>query len=161
MTTHSAPQLTYPLARSATLGSTLLVIWLAGAVLTGWWLYFLPAADWRAWLAGATVLLTGMLALHGWLRSPAGQLSWDGQFWRWQSLSYTSGDAALKLQVALDVGSALWLRLENSDGAALWLWADKSALPYRWLDLRRAVYSAAGASDHSDALRSPDTLAPR
>ena len=161
MTTHSAPQLTYPLARSVVLGSTLFVIWLAGAVLTGWWIYFLPATDWRVWLAAAAVLLTGIIAAVSWHRSPAGQLSWDGQYWRWQSLSYVGGGAALELAVALDLGRAMLLRLENSDGAALWLWAEKSDLPYRWLDLRRAVYSAAGAGEPTDALRSPDTLAPR
>ena len=161
MTTHSAPQLTYPLARSVVLGSTLIVIWLAGAVLTGWWFYFLAAADWRAWLAAGAVLLTGIFAALSWLRSPAGELSWDGQYWRWQSLSYAGGGAALELAVALDLGRAMLLRLENSDGAALWLWAEKSALPYRWLDLRRAVYSAGGSGKQTDALFSADVLAAR
>ena len=161
MTTHSAPQLTYPLARSAELGLVLAMIWLAGAVLTGWWLYCLAAVDSRAWLAAAVVLLTGIIAALSWLRSPVGELSWDGQYWRWQSLSYAGGGAALELNVALDVKRALLLRLENSDGAALWLWAQKSALPYRWLDLRRAVYSAAGSGQHTDALRSADVLAAR
>ena len=159
MTSHSAPQLTYPLARSGELGAALALIWLAGVVSTGWWFYFLAVADWRVWLGAGAVLLTGMLAALSWLRSPAGELSWDGQYWRWQSLSYAGGGAALELTVALDVKRALLLRLENSDGAALWLWAEKSALPYRWLDLRRAVYSASGSREQAEPLRSADVLA--
>ena len=155
MTTHSAPQLAYPLVRSALLGVLLLLVWVAGAVSVGYWFYGLSGFSWRVYVAVAIVVLAGLSAAHGWLRSPAGQLSWDGQLWRWQSVNYTSGGAALALTVALDLRSVLWLRLENSDGAALWLWAERSALPYRWLDFRRAVYSNAGSGAGIEALRPP------
>lgn len=163
MTNHSAPRLAYPVARSAVLGSILLAVWLAGAVASSLWFYFLSfslslslsISDWRAYVAAACVLTAGVFAAYAWLRCPSGQLSWDGQFWRWQSLNYAGGVAALELSVALDLRSVLWLRLENSDGAALWLWAEKSVLPNRWLDLRRAVYSAAATTTSTDASNSP------
>lgn len=143
------------MARSAVLGSILLAVWLAGTAASGLWFYFLSVADWRAYVAAACVLLAGAFAAYAWLHCAAGNLSWDGQFWRWQSLNYAGGGAALQLSVALDLRAVLWLRLENSDGAALWLWAEKSVLPTHWLDLRRAVYSAAATDASTDALRPP------
>lgn len=160
LTTHSAPQLAYPLLRSTVLGLLLFLVWLAGAVAVGVWLHAAAVVDWRMLLGAPAVGLTGLVAARSWLRSPAGHLSWDGQFWRWQSLSYTGGGAALELHVALDLRSVLWLRLENSDGAALWLWTEKSALPYRWLDLRRAVYCVAKPGSQTDLLRAPVSLPP-
>lgn len=121
----------------------LIVVWLAGAISVVAWAYGAAGVDWRILLSSAAVVLTGLFAAHGWLGSPTGHLSWDGQFWRWQSQHYTGGGAALALEVALDLRSVLWLRLENSDGAALWLWAEKSASPHSWRDLRRAVYCVA------------------
>ena len=41
----------------------------------------------------------------------------------------------------LDVQFALLLRLDNLAGAVWWLWAEQSASPARWLDLRRAVHA--------------------
>jgi hypothetical protein len=44
--------------------------------------------------------------------------------------------------VALDLQSAMLLRLDNPAGAIWWLWVERAALPGRWLDMRRAVYAA-------------------
>lgn len=77
----------------------------------------------------------------GWQRAPVGRLQWDGQRWRWESAGYRSGTALEPPRVVLDVQFALLLQLNNQAGAVWWLWAEKSAWPSRWLDLRRAVHA--------------------
>ena len=66
---------------------------------------------------------------------------WDGQYWRWESASYQAGTAEYELVVSADFQHALLLRVNNMAQASLWFWAERSAMPSRWLDLRRAVYS--------------------
>lgn len=97
--------------------------------------------DWRLFLAATVMILAGLAAYRGWKNSPVGQLAWDGQFWRWEGPGYQSGVAEQKLSVVVDFQILLLLRLENPAHAHLWLWAERHALPERWLDLRRAVYS--------------------
>ncbi len=138
---HNAPPVVYPLGRSRFQAWLLLGLWLAGVGVTAWWWHAAPAADWRPGLALATVLAAGVAAGLGWKNSAIGQLRWDGQLWCWESRGYQAGRPVQALSVALDVQQALLLRLENQDGATLWLWASRSAMPERWLDLRRAVYS--------------------
>ena len=70
-----------------------------------------------------------------------GQLAWDGQAWRWDSRGYQAGEVTYSVTVAFDFQSVLLLRVGNPARASLWLWAEGSAFPQRWLDLRRAVYS--------------------
>lgn len=97
--------------------------------------------DWRLFLAVTAMTLVGLAAYMGWKNSPVGQLAWDGQFWRWEGPGYQAGVAEQKLSVVVDFQNLLLLRLENPAHAHLWLWAERHALPERWLDLRRAVYS--------------------
>ncbi|MDO8441921.1 MAG: hypothetical protein Q7S97_12105 [Polaromonas sp.] len=138
---HNAPPVVYPLGRSHFQGLVLLGLWLAGlAVLALWW-HAAPGFDWRLGAALAATLASGALAGLGWKNSPIGQLRWDGQVWRWESQGYQAGTLVRELSVALDFQRILLLRLENHDHATLWLWAGRTALPERWLDLRRAVYS--------------------
>ena len=141
LNTHNAPQVVYPLGRSVFLGAALIVIGLTSAAVVGFWIASAPVAGWRLWLTLAVFLASFIAAARGWRAAPVGYLNWDGQLWRWQSRSYLTGESNVQLQVALDFQAALWLRLENSDGAVLWVWAERSALPYLWMDLRRAVYS--------------------
>jgi toxin CptA len=138
---HNAPSVVFPLGRSNFQGLILLILWLSGLTAIALWWRVAPAPDWRLW-AAASVLLTaaGAMAL-GWKNSPVGQLRWDGQGWRWESLGYQSGTLVSSLAVTLDFQAVMLLRLENHDGAILWLWARRSSMPERWLDLRRAVYS--------------------
>ena len=82
-----------------------------------------------------------MAALQGWKNSPVGQLAWDSQVWRWEGPGYQAGLAEYELSAALDLQHVMLLRLENQAHAKLWLWAERRAMPSRWLDLRRAVYS--------------------
>ncbi len=161
---HSAPPVVYPLGRSPFQGWVLLGLWLAGlAVMTLWWIAA-PRLDWRLWTALAVVLVAGVAAGLGWKNSPTGQLRWDGQVWRWESQGYQAGTPVRELLVALDFQRILLLRLENHDHATLWLWAGRKAMPERWLDLRRAVYSRRKASmvlmsaDHTPPVAAADFL---
>lgn len=92
-------------------------------------------------LAGFSVLLAGLSVRTSWNNLPSGQLAWDGEAWRWESPGYQAGIAEHELSVIADVQHGLLLRLENRASASLWLWVEQSAMPERWLDLRRAVYS--------------------
>jgi hypothetical protein len=141
LTMHSAPPVTYPMGRSHFQGFAQLGLWLAGvAVLALWW-WTAQRVDWRLWVMLAAVLAVGLATGLAWKNSPAGQLRWDGRDWCWESRGYQSGTPARQLTVALDLQRSLLLRLENHDRATLWLWANRSAVPERWLDLRRAVHS--------------------
>lgn len=139
--THNAPPVIYPLGRSRFLGRVLLGVWLAGLVLVLLWYCIARELDWRLAISFAAVAGTGVAARIGWNNAVAGQLTWDGEFWRWESLSYQTGIAEYELSVIADFQYMLLLRLENQAHARLWLWAERGAMPERWLDLRRAVYS--------------------
>ena len=89
----------------------------------------------------ACTVVAGGAAYAGWKNAPVGQIAWDGQLWRWESLGYQTGIAEQQLSVVADFQSVLLLRIENQAHASLWLWAERAAMPERWLDLRRAVYS--------------------
>jgi hypothetical protein len=86
-------------------------------------------------------MLAGAVAYKGWKSAPVGQLTWDGQCWRWEGTGYLTGVAEQKLTVIVDFQNLLLLRLENPAYAHLWLWAERRVRPERWLDLRRAVYA--------------------
>ena len=141
MNRHNAPPVVYPLGRSSFLGRLLLGLWLAGLFSALLWWYLTRQLDWRMALAFVAVLLAGVAARTSWNHLPGGQLAWDGAVWRWESASYQTGVAELELLVVADFQRRLLLRLENHARASLWLWAEQSAMPERWLDLRRAVYS--------------------
>lgn len=141
MPLHSAPSVIYPLGRSRYLGWLSGLAWALAALLTGAWWFLAAAADSRPWWGLTALLLAGAVMLRGWQRSPVGQLSWDGQHWAWESAGYLGGGSLAAPQVMLDLQSAVLLRLDNRAGASWWLWAERAALPPRWLDLRRAIYA--------------------
>ncbi|WP_309679062.1 hypothetical protein [Polaromonas sp.] len=146
MTLHNAPPVVYPLGRSRFQGFLLLGLWLAGAVALLLWVFTTGQLGWRMAVAGVAVLAAGMAAHRGWKSTPTGQLAWDGQAWCWESPGYQAGTAQQQLSVIADVQRLLLLRLENPAQASLWLWAERSAMPERWLDLRRAVFATPRAA---------------
>jgi hypothetical protein len=136
---HNAPSVSYPAGRCASAGAAIAVIWSAGAA--GIVLWSMQARVAPAALAAACLMLLagGALAWRAWLRSPVGTLSWDGQGWSWVA---DTGAQAGTPELALDGQRVLLLRWQGA-GRAQWLWLERSALPARWDDLRRAVYSRA------------------
>lgn len=138
---HNAPPVAYPLGRSSLQAGLLLAVWLAGAAALVLCVIYAPALGGRIWLLALAVFAAGCGAAWGWRNSPIGVLHWDAQCWHWESLAYRSGTPVQGLSVALDFQRVLLLRLENQDHARFWLWAERGAMPERWLDLRRAVYA--------------------
>lgn len=141
MTTHNAPPVVYPLGRSSFQAYLLASVWGAGLLVAIAWFYASGRIDWRIPLVAVFVLFAGFAAHGGWKNSPAGNLAWDGQLWRWESPGYQTGVAEQQLSVLADFQNVLLLRIKNQAGASLWLWVERKAFPERWLDLRRAVYS--------------------
>jgi toxin CptA len=139
--THNAPPVVYPLGRSRFQGWLLAFVWCGGLLLAFWWAAAMRQIDWRIFLAGGCIAAAGVTAYIGWKNAPVGQLAWDGQHWRWESPGYQTGIAEQQLSVIADFQHLLLLRIENPAHASLWLWLERRALPERWLDLRRAVYS--------------------
>jgi toxin CptA len=142
LTLHNAPPVVYPLGRSRFLGVLLLGLWLCGLFAIPLW-HFQGAGqfDWRLGLIAASVLGAGLATGMGWRNAPVGGLAWDGQTWRWESPLYQAGAVEYELCVIADFQHSLLLRLDSPGREHLWLWAERRAMPERWLDLRRAVYS--------------------
>ena len=137
---HSAPPVVYPLGRSRFQAGVLGLIWLAGAVLMLAW--------WRTSAYGGGGLVAGLVAVvisggFAWKShriAPVGKLAWDGQEWRIESEGLPSASTAFDLVVLADFQLVVLLRLQNLAGAKLWLWLDRTAMPERWMDMRRAIY---------------------
>ena len=119
----------------------MLAFWSSGLVLALLWAGMAQQFGWRIVLMLVCTTAAGGAAYAGWRNSPVGQIAWDGQLWRWESLGYQTGIAEQQLSVVADFQSVLLLRIENQAHASLWLWTERAAMPERWLDLRRAVYS--------------------
>ena len=141
MTLHNAPSVSYPLGRSRFLVFFLFFGWLLAAGVTIWWWRSAPPDDWRPLLGVLCCLLAGLAMTAGWRRSPVGELQWDGENWYWESEVYQDSAELNAPVVALDLQSAMLLRLDNPAGAVWWLWAERAAAPERWLDMRRAVHA--------------------
>ena len=141
MSQHNAPSVSYPLGRSRWQFWILLSLWLVALLVMVAWLLTSQFATLRQLFGLAAVFGVGLIALRAWYNTPVGQLAWDGQLWRWEGRGYQVGAANYELIVALDFQNLMLLRIENQAHAKLWLWAERRALPSRWLDLRRAVYS--------------------
>lgn len=139
----------YPVGRGSSQALTLLALWCTGALGVA----FLGQAgreiDWRLLSAWLLLLLAAVAAYLGWRNSPVGQLAWDGQSWRWESPGYQAGVAEQNLSVVADFQHVLLLRLENQAKASMWLWTERHALPERWMDLRRAVYTPQRTSEQA------------
>jgi toxin CptA len=138
---HNAPSVVYPLGRSRFLNWLLLGLWLAGMLLVSFWIYVAQQVDWRTVFALVAVLAAGIAVYIGSKSAPVGQLAWDGEVWRWETLSCQAGIAEYEVSVVADFQHRLLLRLQNQAQAKLWIWVERQAAPERWLDLRRAVYS--------------------
>ncbi|MES2422878.1 MAG: hypothetical protein V4562_00500 [Pseudomonadota bacterium] len=141
---HSAPSVFYPVGRSRLLGLLLLAVWLLGLATTLAFA-FAPGAVWRVALVGVCAALAGQVATRWWLRSPAGELQFDGTQWIWQPQGSAPPLPLKQVAVHLDLQQALLLNCQQP-GPPLWLWLDKGMAAPRWDDLRRAVYSPASAA---------------
>ena len=134
---HSAPSVSYPVGRPRFAGLVAAGLWAAGVAAALAWLHATDAAGWRQASAALGVVGTGAWMLRSWLRSPCGDLRWDGSGW-----TAPREPGAGTLDVALDLQQVLLVRW-RAPPAAHWLWLERRRSPQRWLELRRAVYSRA------------------
>jgi len=133
---HGAPSVSYPVGRSRFALGALAAVWLCGLAMALLWTLQADAPGWRQALAFGAVGVGGLAAGRAWLRSPSGQLAWDGGGWCWeQEVGHP--------EITLDLQSRMLLRWRSDAGAVRWLMPQRNAAPAHWDALRRAVYSPA------------------
>ena len=115
---------------------------LAALVILLWWVQA-PALGGRHWAGLVVMAIAGVCSELHWWRSPVGELRWDGQQWHW--LCGSVSESLEPPVVCLDLQRYMLLQVRVGGGRRLWLHLEQGAFPQRWLDLRRAVYSPAGA----------------
>ena len=122
-------------------GFVLLGLWLTGVALFCFWIFSSQPSNVSKVFVGLTVVGAGVAAIHGWMTALTGNLMWDGQHWRLDSAGHEKFMADHNLRVMADLQHVLLLRIENHGYSKAWLWAQRSTMPTRWMDLRRAVHS--------------------
>ncbi|MGJ7610533.1 MULTISPECIES: hypothetical protein [unclassified Variovorax] len=140
---HSAPSVTYPVGRSRGATRILLVLWALGASCAGASCYLIDSGGWRQLLLVFSVVFSGVAAGFGLRRDGAGVLHFDGLHWSLTGAHASRGVHAARVLVALDFQSLMLLRLSEPARARRWVWVEQRAMPERWRDVRRAVYSRA------------------
>lgn len=140
---HGAPSVTYPVGRSRGATRILVVLWALGALCAGASCYLFDSAGWRHVLLVASVLFAGVAAGFGLWQEGAGVLHFDGLYWSLTGGPASRGMHAARASVALDFQSLMLLCLSEPGRARRWIWIEHRAMPERWRDLRRAVYSRA------------------
>ncbi|MDD2924188.1 hypothetical protein [Rhodoferax sp.] len=144
---HHAPAVSYPVGRSRFHGLLVWAVIMAlVAALTAWTLQA-DAVLARHVVAAVLGLLTAAGALRQWWLTPVGNLTWDGQDWRWTS----GGDPqVVDVAVVLDGQSALLLCLRTPRQQLSLVWPERRMAPPRWLALRRAVFARQSAHSGRD-----------
>jgi hypothetical protein len=119
----------------------------ASAGVLAYWL--LQRAEHEGW--PAIVVAVGVALAAWWRARPrAVALVWDGQRW-------TADGAAGALQVMIDIGPVLLLRLLPERGAARWIAVTATEAGPAWHGLRAAVYSR--PTPGTARARSPERVA--
>lgn len=134
---HRPPATRYRVTRSRWFAAILLAFWLLATLnilLFAWQQDRLPWV--LALLAGCLAL--GLWAAVGWMRSPTGELRWDGEHLFWSD----QPEALTQVQLVLDAGRLVMARFYRPGGASLFLVLtdDKTQ---DWLALRRVLVALA------------------
>jgi len=144
---HSAPSVTYPVGRSRGAARVLIGIWALGAICAGASCYLFDSVGWRQALLVLSVLFAGAAAGMGLRRDGPAMLHFDGLHWSLtgagtaETRNPSRPMLAARVLVALDLQSLLLVRLSERGRPHRWIWLERQAMPGRWRDLRRAVYS--------------------
>jgi hypothetical protein len=150
---HSAPSVSYPGGRSRHADRLLLALWLRGAGAVA--LACVQSAG-MGWRGGVLFLCVVVAAVGAWMarfRSTGGtDLVFDGQHW---SMSGGVEAPMARASVMLDLQALLLIRLTGAAGRARWVWAERRAMPERWRDLRRALYSRAAPAEPAEVMARP------
>lgn len=141
---HSAPSVTYPVGRSRFALYLVLLALGCGFAVMGMGALQTGASPRFVSLGLVLCAAGGLLAGLQWWWAPAGDLSWDGLEWKWESHRDANGGVVFsQLLVSLDLQSAMLLRRQVGRTASHWFWLEQSRCTDRWDALRRAVYSPA------------------
>ena len=146
---HSAPSVTYPVGRSRGATRILVALWALGALCAGASCYLFDSFGWRHLLLVLSVVFAGVAAGFGLRQEGAGDLHFDGLHWSLTSSHASRVVRAARVCAALDFQSLMLLRLSEPGRAGRWIWIEQRAMPERWRDLRRAVYSRPAAAAHT------------
>lgn len=138
-----APSVTYPVRRAQAAVALVAVVWGLGAGAALLASVQLPGVGWRQAVLMVCVAVAGLVAWRSLLGSAGHDLVFDGQHWSMGSDASASAFQITVMEVAVDLQFLVLLRLSGSDRAVRWLWLSRRAMPSRWRDLRRAVYSRA------------------
>jgi len=138
---HSAPSVNYPVGRSRNAQRLLFGLWAVGACCAAAACWRFDGVDWRQGVLMLSVAATGAFAWTAGIRKAgaAESLNFDGQHWSLREPFAGSGTA--RASVALDLQSLVLVRLAVPGRAQRWIWLEQQAMPERWRDVRRALYS--------------------
>ncbi|MBW8716328.1 MAG: hypothetical protein JF629_11105 [Variovorax paradoxus] len=140
---YSAPSVTYPVGRSRGATRILIATWALGACCAGLSCFLIDSVGWRQLLLVLSVLFSGVAAGLGLRSDGAAVLHFDGLCWSLTGADRGRAVHAARAAVALDLQSLLLVRLTQPGRAGRWIWIEQRAMPERWRDVRRAVYSRA------------------
>ena len=147
LTKHNAPAVVYPIKRSRSQWWFSWASWAGGLLLMLLWYLNTMRLDWRIGLGCVAVLVSAWNLHTVWQNDIAGHLIWDGSCWRWECITALIVSDELKLSVVADLQRLLVVVLDDNTGNRFWLCSERGAFPERWLDFRRAVYSASRMAD--------------
>ncbi len=139
---HSAPAVSFPVGRSHFQGQLLLFITLLGAGAGVLWCLTVDVIGWRQYLWFSSLLVTGLMTIDAWRRTPEAYLHWSGLSWNLQ-MKNTSVTGSVKVFLDFQFGLLLCVSLQH--GERIWLWPERRNARPRWGALRRAVFSKNGA----------------
>ena len=145
---HNAPAVSYPLGRSHFQGLLLFFIALFGVAAGVLWCVTADVIGWRQCLWFISLLVTGLVAIDAWWRTPDAYLHWSGLTWNLQ-IKNTSVTGAIT--VYMDFQFGLVLCFSPQSGGRIWLWPERRNGRLRWGALRRAVFSRNGAHSAHDS----------
>ena len=151
---HSAPSVIYPVGRSRNAECLLLAVWGLGVCAVLFASMQSARIDWRDGILFLCVIVATVAGWTGIFRtSSRANLIFDGQYW---SMSGGIHLPTAKAAVVLDLQQLLLVRLREPLGTMHWIWVERKAMPDRWRDLRRALYSRAIPTEA--ALQTPDSV---
>ncbi|WP_311733333.1 hypothetical protein [Variovorax sp. Sphag1AA] len=131
----------YPVGRSRDAERLLIALWVLGICAVIVASVQSAGIDWRDGVLLVCAIIATLAAWTGVFRSSSrANLIFDGQSW---SMSGGIDLPTAQAAVMLDLQWLLLIRLREPVGATRWVWVERNAMPQRWRDLRRALYSRA------------------
>ena len=135
---YNAPAVSYPVGRShikRLITGGLLCLTLGLLI---FWSQQLGRLAWPQGLTWGLWFLSLGLALYEDLRSPHGNLHWDGHGWHWDSAGQSW---VVEVRPQLDGQEFVLLAVRGAQPGLDWLWLERQSAPANWDAVRRAVWA--------------------